>query len=221
MSAPSVYPVGTRYKAPGKHWALGYHTGVDYLAPTGSAALAPTNSTIIFAGRVGGWGSAYGNHVIGETRVGGRTYRWICAHLSRVDVRKGQVVSTGHRVGLTGATGNVTGPHLHFEVRVAPFTYGKDVNPAVLVNASGGNLEVNPDKMDPSAYYMGAVGPHVTWLGARLVAHGFGKFYKSGPGPTFTETDRRAVAAFQKAQGWKGGAADGFPGHETLTRLAA
>lgn len=216
---PSNYPVGTPYKRRGKMWKLQYHTGVDYLAPTGSQASAPLTSRIVFAGRVGGWGTAYGNHVVGETKVAGRTYRWITAHLSRVDVKKGQVVGTGQRVGLTGATGNVSGPHLHFEVRVSPFTYGKDVDPVVLVNATepGGGV----DRLDPSNYYLGATGPHVTWLGQRLVAHGFGRFYKSGPGPVFTSVDRSAVAAFQKAQGWKGGAADGFPGHETLTRLAA
>lgn len=221
MTAPSPYPVGTRYRAPGKHWQLKYHTGVDYLAPVGSVVRAPTNSVIVFTGRYGGWGSAYGNHVVGQTRLGGVTYQWIVAHLSKITVKKGQVLSTGQQVGLSGATGNVTGPHVHFEVRVSPFTYGKDVNPSVLVNATGGNTEVNPDRMDPTAYYMGAIGPHVTWLGHQLVAHGFGKFYRSGPGPVFTETDRRAVAAFQKSQGWKGSAADGFPGHETLRRLAA
>lgn len=77
------------------------------------------------------------------------------------------------------------------------------------------------DKMNPAAYFIGAHGPHVTWLGERLVAHGFGGFYKSGPGPTFTDTDRACVRAFQKAQGWTGRDADGFPGHETLKRLAA
>lgn len=219
---PTTYPVGTIWHAPGKHWALGYHTGVDYLAPTGSKVVAPTNSVIKFAGRYGkgSWGSAYGNHVVGETVINGVTYQWIVAHLSKTSVKAGQVVSQGHQVGLSGATGNVTGPHVHFEVRRPPFTYGKDVNPAVLVTASGGNTPVNPDRMNPAYYYMGATGPHVTWLGERLVAHGFGKYYKSGPGPVFTETDRRAVQAFQRSQGWKGTAADGFPGHETLRRLS-
>jgi hypothetical protein len=75
-------------------------------------------------------------------------------------------------------------------------------------------------RMRPSAYSLGAKGAHVTWLGQRLVAHGFGRFYKSGPGPEFTAADKRAVAAFQKAQGWTGKDADGLPGAETLKRLA-
>lgn len=76
-------------------------------------------------------------------------------------------------------------------------------------------------RLDPASYFIGARGEHVTWLGKRLVAHGFGGFYRNGPGPTFTLTDRLSVIAFQRAQGWTGGAADGLPGTETLKRLAA
>ncbi|MFG2571149.1 peptidoglycan-binding protein [Streptomyces sp. NPDC048481] len=59
----------------------------------------------------------------------------------------------------------------------------------------------------------------VTQLGARLAAKGFGRFYTTGPGPLWGEADRRAVEAFQRAQGWRGGAADGYPGPETWRRL--
>lgn len=77
----------------------------------------------------------------------------------------------------------------------------------------------------PSTWKVGAVGPAVTKLGQRLVIHaaalGLPEPYKVGPGPEFTETDRAAVAAFQKAQGWTGADADGYPGPETFRRLAA
>lgn len=78
-----------------------------------------------------------------------------------------------------------------------------------------------PRRMSPAAYYLGATGEHVTWLGQRLVAHGFGKHYDVGPGPRFTKADRANVRAFQRAQGWSGTDADGFPGPETLRRLRA
>ena len=78
-----------------------------------------------------------------------------------------------------------------------------------------------PPRMDPSNYYLGAHGPWVTWLGERLVAHGFGKHYSVGPGPTFGQADKANVRDFQRAQGWTGADADGLPGHETLRRLAA
>ncbi|MYW45949.1 peptidoglycan-binding protein, partial [Streptomyces sp. SID161] len=67
----------------------------------------------------------------------------------------------------------------------------------------------------------GAVNDHVTRLGAQLVKKGFGRFYADGPGPVWGESDRRAVEAFQRTQGWRGGAADGYPGPETWRRLFA
>lgn len=76
-------------------------------------------------------------------------------------------------------------------------------------------------RLNPANYYLGAHGPHVTWLGNRLVAHGFDSHYTEGPGPTFSTADRQNVRDFQEAQGWKGSDADGFPGKETLKRLDA
>ncbi|MEU7582027.1 peptidoglycan-binding protein [Streptomyces sp. NPDC041068] len=56
-------------------------------------------------------------------------------------------------------------------------------------------------------------------LGRQLLKKGFGKHYARGPGPHWAESDRRNVEAFQRAQGWRGAAADGFPGPETWRRL--
>ncbi|MFF9778982.1 peptidoglycan-binding protein [Streptomyces sp. NPDC013978] len=67
----------------------------------------------------------------------------------------------------------------------------------------------------------GAENAFVTRLGKRLIEKGFGKYYTSGPGPRWGESDRRNVEAFQRAQGWRGGAADGYPGPETWRRLFA
>ncbi|GGR67177.1 membrane protein [Streptomyces humidus] len=65
----------------------------------------------------------------------------------------------------------------------------------------------------------GARSAHVTQLGRQLVKKGFARFYATGPGPRWGEADRRGVEAFQRAQGWRGGAADGYPGPETWRRL--
>lgn len=65
----------------------------------------------------------------------------------------------------------------------------------------------------------GVGGPHVTRLGMRLVEKGFGRYYTTPPDARWNEADRRAVQAFQRAQGWRGGAADGYPGPETWRRL--
>ncbi|MCZ9337373.1 peptidoglycan-binding protein, partial [Streptomyces sp. TRM76130] len=70
-----------------------------------------------------------------------------------------------------------------------------------------------------AAFGPGAHGDHVVRLGRQLVRKGYGRFYRFGPGPRWGDADRRAVEAFQRAQGWRGGAADGFPGPETWRRL--
>lgn len=77
----------------------------------------------------------------------------------------------------------------------------------------------------PETWKIGSVGPDVTRLGERLVIwakyYGLPKPYQVGPGPVFTEVDRKAVEAFQRKQGWTGADADGYPGPETFKRLAA
>jgi peptidoglycan hydrolase-like protein with peptidoglycan-binding domain len=89
-----------------------FHSGIDLTAPAGTPVYAARGGQIVYAGwRNGGWGFlvaiAHGN---GE--------RTMYAHLSRIDVRVGVWVAQGVRVGAVGATGDATGPHLHFEVRV-------------------------------------------------------------------------------------------------------
>lgn len=229
MAAPATQRIGTRFGTKGRYWAAGFHTGVDFLTPTGTTLRAPADSKIIFAGR-GGWGAAYGIHVIGECKgTDGKTYRWITAHMSSEVVPAGQQVKLGQTLGRSGATGNVTGPHCHFEVRAynrsardGVFGYWDHVNPAVVLNVTAtAPSKPSTNKMDPAAYFTGAKGAHITWLGERLVAHGFGKHYTTGPGPSWGEADRLNVRAFQFAQGWTGDSADGFPGALTLTKLAA
>ncbi|MBA4860464.1 peptidoglycan-binding protein [Streptomyces sp. PSKA54] len=70
------------------------------------------------------------------------------------------------------------------------------------------------------AYFRpGQSNKYVTELGRQLVKKGFGKYYTKGPGPRWSESDRRNVEAFQRAQGWRDAAADGYPGPETWRRL--
>jgi LysM repeat protein len=60
---------------------------------------------------------------------------------------------------------------------------------------------------------------YVTQLGKALIKYGYTEFYSVGAGPKWSESDRKAVQAFQKAQGWTGEDADGIPGKETWNRL--
>jgi murein DD-endopeptidase MepM/ murein hydrolase activator NlpD len=89
-----------------------FHTGLDFPAAPGVAVTAAAAGRVTFAGpSSGGWG----NLVVIAHGSGVRT---MYAHLSRVSVRVGQRVAAGTRVGRVGSSGNSTGPHLHFEVRV-------------------------------------------------------------------------------------------------------
>lgn len=217
---PAPQKTGTGYHVKGNLWAAGYHTGLDILTPTGTTLVAPCNSKIIHVG-YGGWGSAYGLHVIGKITIKGKEYRWMTAHMKSISVKDESSVKIGQTIGKSDSTGHVTGPHCHFEVREAPFRYGDDVNPDIILKITDKPTAQSTDKMDPAAYFLGAHGPHITWFGERLIVHGFGDFYKTGPGPTFTEADERNCQAFQLAQGWKGSNANGLPGPDTLARLAA
>lgn len=130
-------PVSTPYRQRGPLWSLGYHTGADHLAPTGSLAIAVTRGVVLHAGPgESSWGSSYGNLVVIRTR-GGR-YDYGYAHLSDVLVEVGQAVFPGTVVGLTGDTGNATGPHLHFEARTAGGRFGDDVRPMRVKRRRGG-----------------------------------------------------------------------------------
>lgn len=70
-----------------------------------------------------------------------------------------------------------------------------------------------------SKFRPGQVNEHVTKLGQALVRKGYGRYYSFGPGPRWTNSDRNAVRAFQRAQGWRGSGADGYPGPQTWARL--
>jgi murein DD-endopeptidase MepM/ murein hydrolase activator NlpD len=87
------------------------HQGVDYAAPTGTPAQSVGDGVVAFAGVQGG----YGNMVIVNH---GGNHSTVYAHLSRIQVKKGQTVQKGQVVGAVGSTGWSTGPHLHFEFRV-------------------------------------------------------------------------------------------------------
>ena len=93
------------------HHTRRMHAGIDLAAAHGEPVRAAAGGTVLRAERAGGYGL-----LVEVEHPGGLTTRY--AHLSRVDVREGDVLTRGHIVGRAGATGAATGPHLHFEVRV-------------------------------------------------------------------------------------------------------
>lgn len=87
------------------------HLGVDYAAPTGTPVRSVGQGIVDVAGAQGGFGNVVMvKHASGQTTV--------YAHLSRINVKRGQSVMQGQTLGLVGSTGWATGPHLHFEFRV-------------------------------------------------------------------------------------------------------
>nr|BFD82223.1 M23 family metallopeptidase [Streptomyces sp. Xyl84] len=124
--------VSTGYKTGGSLWSSGSHTGIDFHAASGTAVHAVGVGTVVQTG----WGGAYGNQVVIRMADGMYTQY---GHLSSIDVSVGQQVTPGQQIGLSGATGNVTGPHLHFEARTTP-DYGSDVDPIAYLRKHGVNV---------------------------------------------------------------------------------
>ncbi|WSQ10958.1 M23 family metallopeptidase [Streptomyces sp. NBC_01231] len=110
------------------------HSGQDFAVPTGTKVMAAHGGTVVKAGGNGaGDGPAYGNAIV--IKHGSGTYSQY-AHLSRIDVRIGQIVKTGQRIALSGNTGNTSGPHLHFEIRTTA-NYGSAIDPVKFLHAKG------------------------------------------------------------------------------------
>ncbi len=113
------YQLSARFGERGWIWSTGWHTGLDFVVPTGTRIRASASGTIINAG----WAGAYGNRIEVDCGDG---YIVTYNHLSRIEKFSGPV-KAGEEIGRSGATGNITGPHLHFEV----LYNGRFVNPAV------------------------------------------------------------------------------------------
>ncbi|WP_327296067.1 MULTISPECIES: M23 family metallopeptidase [unclassified Streptomyces] len=132
--SPVAHPViGEPFGEAGHMWSH-KHSGQDFVVPTGTPVMAAHSGTVVKAGPNGGGdGPAYGNAI--EIKHSDNTYSQY-AHLSEIDVHIGQTVKTGEVIAKSGATGNVTGPHLHFEVRTGP-NYGSGFNPMPFLKAHG------------------------------------------------------------------------------------
>jgi murein DD-endopeptidase MepM/ murein hydrolase activator NlpD len=117
----SKLPIG--YPAPGREITsrfgnrrdpfigrLAFHGGIDFRTPKGTPIFSSGTGIVVHAGRNGGYGK-----MVEIDHGNGITTRY--AHLSAVEVREGDPVAIGARIGKAGSTGRSTGPHLHYEVR--------------------------------------------------------------------------------------------------------
>jgi murein DD-endopeptidase MepM/ murein hydrolase activator NlpD len=112
------------------------HTGIDIPVLTGTKVYAagPGRVTWVGYGLLAGKydpNDPYGLAIVIRHDFGyqGQTLYTVYGHLSKVNVIRGQLVETGEKLGLSGATGNVTGPHLHFEVRIGRNSFSRSRNP--------------------------------------------------------------------------------------------
>ena len=112
------------------------HTGVDYAAPTGTPVMSVADGVVTESSYQG----AYGNMVVIQHNARQST---VYAHLSRMQVKRGQTIKQGDIIGAVGSTGLSTGPHLHFEFRIG----GRHVDPLTL--AQQGSAEPISAAMRP------------------------------------------------------------------------
>ncbi|MES4908954.1 MULTISPECIES: M23 family metallopeptidase [unclassified Streptomyces] len=127
------YQIGAAFGLAGNLWAHN-HSGQDFVVPSGTQVRAVHGGVVVKAGGNGaGDGPAYGNAIV--IKHDDNTYSQY-AHLSLVKVSVGQTVTTGQEIGLSGNTGNTTGPHLHFEIRTTP-NYGSAVEPLAFLRSHG------------------------------------------------------------------------------------
>lgn len=110
----------------GEKITSGFHTGIDYGCPMGTEIMASADGMVVFAG----WdATGYGLCVIIRHTEDRST---LYAHLSKIHVVKGEAVKQGRVIGLSGKSGNSTGPHLHFEARRIWTDWTSHFNPMFL-----------------------------------------------------------------------------------------
>ncbi|MFI6289488.1 M23 family metallopeptidase [Streptomyces sp. NPDC051018] len=123
----SSYTITSSFGQSGSLWSSGQHTGLDFAAPTGTPVKAVTSGTI----KAAGWSGSYGYRIVLELNDGTEV---MYAHLSSINASAGQKVGSGETIGRVGATGNVTGAHLHLEVKTPG---GSTIDPASWLRSKG------------------------------------------------------------------------------------
>lgn len=213
---PKNYKITTPFAKPGKMWTTGRHEGVDFAAPVGTPVYAAGDGKVIGTGI---WGSAYGKNSLVIQH--GNLYV-MYAHMSKLMVKKGDVVKAGQQVGEVGKEGNVTGPHLHLEAQAKPtWTRGGGIDPAELLASGGGSVPASapapaaPASSSSSKAYPGKPvkpgdsGEHIKVLQAAL------KVPVTG---VFDDKTKNAVITIQKT--YKAlGTPDGIVGPKTWATI--
>ncbi|MCF3100260.1 M23 family metallopeptidase [Streptomyces roseoverticillatus] len=127
----TTYQLTAGFGGVGANWAS-THSGQDFAVPSGTPVRSIGAGTVVATG----CGGAFGISLVVQHDDG-----WYSqyAHLAAMFVRPGQQVRAGQWIGMSGTTGNSTGPHLHFEIRTSP-EFGSAVDPVPWLNARGVRL---------------------------------------------------------------------------------
>jgi len=128
-----TYPYGVR----NARYSKGYHTGVD-LASSDYMVYAASSGSVLEARWAPGNGedpNGWGNYILIQSKDG--QHEMIYAHLASIKVTRDQQVEEGTILGIMGSTGQSTGPHLHFEVRKAPWNNQNDIDPFQWLKGEG------------------------------------------------------------------------------------
>jgi murein DD-endopeptidase MepM/ murein hydrolase activator NlpD len=125
------YAITATWGEVSSYWST-YHTGLDFAAPSGTPIVSVASGTVTYVGYDG----AYGNKT--EITLDDGRVVWYAHQTSQV-VATGDKVQPGQQIGFVGATGNVTGPHLHLEVREPSVggADGQDLDPYVVLSEHG------------------------------------------------------------------------------------
>ncbi len=124
LATPSIWPV-RGFISSGFGWRINpitggkeFHEGLDIATQSGNPIRAPSNGIVSYAG----WESGFGNTVVIDHGYGITT---LYGHMSKIEVKTGEIVKRGQTIGLVGDTGFSTGPHVHYQVMIN----GIPVNP--------------------------------------------------------------------------------------------
>lgn len=237
MGSPVKSPRVTQpWGRPNPRYSAKRHTGIDFGMPVGTPLLAICDAKVSKVLN----DKSYGLVVAIEYTVEKVKYEtWYC-HMSKQEAKVGDVLKEGQQLGLSGNTGNSTGPHLHLETRVAPFRYGNDVACPILLDMPGVIDPNAPSERKPKLLgkVVAAVTPAQKSSPATKVVS-FNDLMKNDPedikivqaalvdivGAKITPNgkwDVPTVEAYKKWQislGFRGKDADGKPGRTSLQKL--
>lgn len=212
MYPTSDVTVTMSFGVPGSYWAAGLHTGTDFRSAIGTPIHATRGGKVVHTGW-GGYGNAYGHHVIVacRTRTGQRR-RVLYAHLSRSRAYVGQRIRMGDVLGYSGDTGNTFGPHLHYEERISPFSYWNYARPVFLGYRPISLVTVHLSRVRP-----GKKNRDIRRVQRRLNRKLGGRDLPVTG--YFGDKTRAAYKRWQEKLGYSGKDASGIPGKISLRKL--